>query len=138
MTLPPLNPWLDSTLKKARRLYEDSDRVTRAAELFVSTICRVHRLATSAAIRCPEPWPTVERFQPDDGSPTLLLEWHDKSSGWFLSLTVKRSAAEKPFVTLELSGQPQQYATEKPSDEDIVKALHDYFEAWKRETKGKP
>lgn len=129
----PLNPWLASTLRKAQRLYEDSDRATFAAQLFTATIKRVHRLATHSAIRCPEPWPELERFQPDSGSPVLSMEWYDKSAHWHLCFSVRRGAGVKRFVTLDFSGNPERYCIEKPTDADLIKALNDYFETWKRE-----
>lgn len=130
---PPLNPWLPSILAKARKLFEDSDRVTRAAQLFTSTITRVHRLATSSAIVCPEPWPTVERFQPEEGSPVLLFEWHDQSSGWHLEFAVRRSSGIKPFMSLDFRDAGAGYTIADPTDADIIKGLYDYFENWKRE-----
>ncbi len=129
--IEPLNPWLPSILKKAEKLYEDSDRVTHAARLFTATIKRVHRLATHSAIRCPEPWPDVERFQPEEGSPVLTLEWFDKGAHWHLYFSVRRGAGVKPFVALDFSGNPERYDTENPTDTEITKALHDYFEGWR-------
>lgn len=135
MSKPPdLNPWLESVLRKAVRLYEDSDRVYRAAALFTATIKRVQRIATTSAIRCPEPWPDVERFQPDEGSPVLSLEWYDQSSGWHLYFNVRRGPGVKPFVSLDFYGSPTHYFIENPTDAEIAKALHDYFEEWKRDS----
>lgn len=128
-----LNPWLASVLRKAERLYEDADRVYRAAPLFTATIRRVQKIATHSAIRCPEPWPDVERFQPDEGSPVLSLEWYDQSAGWHLYFHVRRAPGVKPFVTLDFYGNPTHYSIDKPTDEEIARALYDYFEAWKRE-----
>ncbi len=126
----PLNPWLPGMLRKAKRLYEDSDRVTHAAQLFDETIKRVHALATSTAIPTIDPF--LERLQLDDGTVVLSLEWLDKSSGWYLYFSVRRPLGEKPHVSLEFSGNPERYFSEKPSDADIRKALHDYFEGWKK------
>lgn len=124
----PLNGWLDSTIKKAKRVCEDSDRKTRASALFVETIKRVNRLATEGAIRTPIP--AVERFQNDE-MVLLAVEWFDRSASWHLYVGVRRQLGEKPEVVIDFSGT-ESYATSKPTDADIGKALHDYFEAWKK------
>lgn len=126
-----LNPWLEVTLKKAKRLYEDSDRKSLADRLFDKTIRRVHALAVRTAT--PTPDPTLERMQTDDGSTVLTLEWLDQNSGWHLYFSVWRKLGEKPFVMLDYSGVPNSYSCDQPTDDEICKALHDYFEGWKRE-----
>jgi hypothetical protein len=127
--MKPLNPWLPTVLRKAQRLVEDSDRKTLAAGLLQVTIRRVNALATLSAHKTPEP--KVERFQSDEGV-SLGIEWSDPESGWFLCVSVKRKLGEKPRVALEFSGNPKSYSTEKPADDDIRQALHDYFQEWKR------
>jgi len=127
--MTPLNPWLDTVLRKARRLVEDSDRRTFAAAHFQTLIRRVNALATLGAHATPEP--KLERTQHED-TVSLWMEWTDKESGWFLSLGIKRLLSEKPRVTLEFSGNPKTYFTEQPTDDDIRTALHDYFQDWKK------
>lgn len=124
-----LNPWLHSALRKAIALVEDSDRKSLASRLFTLTIDRVHQLATTSAHATPDP--KIERFQTDEGV-VLSLEWLDPESGWFLCVSVKRKLGEHPRVALEFSGNPDGYSTDKPTDDDIRKALHDYFYAWKK------
>lgn len=124
-----LNQWLEVTLKKAKRLYEDYDRKSLADRLFDKTIKRVHTLATGAAIRTPDP--SVDRVQTDDSSTVLTLKWTDQESGWYVYFSVWRRLGEKPYVMLEFSGDGV-YSTDKPTDADIDKTLHDYFEGWKK------
>lgn len=126
----PLNPWLDSTLRKANRLFEDSDRRSRAARQFVVLLGRVHRLASVSAIRCGTP--KLERFQEDESSPSLMVEWFDQASGWHLYFCVRRGPQVKPFVQLNFGGT-KTYTKDEPTDADITQALHDYFESWKHE-----
>jgi hypothetical protein len=128
--MKPLNPWLESTLKKAAHLCQDADHVSHSARLFRSTIRRVHELATVGAHRAPEP--ELERVSTEDGI-VLSLEWHDRSSAWHLYLAVARKFGEKPRVMLDFSGNPTSYGKEKPTDEEIAQALSDYFEKWKRD-----
>jgi len=125
----PLNPWLESTLLKAKRLFEDSDHRTFASQRFLMLITRLNHLATTSAHTTPTP--KLERFQHED-SVSLLVEWHDKESGWFLCVGLKRKFSEKPRVTLEFSGNPESYNTDNPTDDDIRKAMHDYFQEWKK------
>ncbi len=124
-----LNPWKNSLLRKAQRLVEDSDRKNFSAALLQTTIARLHALATLSAHVAPEP--KLERFQNDEGV-ALSLEWLDKDSGWFLCVSVKRRLGEKPRVVLEFSGNPKGYIVDKPTDDDIRAALHDYFQEWKK------
>lgn len=128
--IAPLNPWRDSALRKAERLFEDSDRQAFAAAPFRTLIWTAHHLATVSAHVVPEP--TIGRLVLDDGCVLLSLEWRDEASGWSLYLAVRRKAPVKPVVVLEFCGEPSDYSTDKPSNTDITKALHDYFEAWKR------
>lgn len=125
-----LNPWRDVVLRKARRLVEDSDRRTFAAAQFQVLISRINLLATLSAHDTPEP--KLERFQHED-TVSLFLEWSDKESGWFLSFGIKRLLSEKPRVMLEFSGNPKNYYTDNPTDDDIRTALNDYFQEWKHE-----
>lgn len=127
--MKPLNPWLHAALRRANALIEDSDRKSLASRLFLLTIDRVNQLATTSAHTTPEP--KIERFQNDEGV-SLSLEWLDQESGWFLCVSVKRKLGEKPRVALEFSGNPKSYYTEKPTDDDIRQALHDYFYAWRK------
>ena len=124
-----LNPWLDGTLKKAKRVFEDSDRKTLADKLFLKMIRHVHALSVRGAIKTPDP--SIERIQTEDGSVVLTLEWLDRSACWHLYFSVWRKLGEKPYVMLEFSGTSS-YSTDKPTDEEILKSLHDYFEAWKK------
>lgn len=126
----PLSDWLLSTLKKGRSICEDADRKNLAQHLFINTIDRVAQLAVRGAVRTPRP--TIERHQGEDHV-TLSLEWSDAESGWFLRVSVRRVLGEKPHVLLEMSGNPDDYSCRNPTDEDITKSLHDYFEKWKRE-----
>jgi hypothetical protein len=126
-----LNPWLSGTLKKAQRLFEDSDRKTLADRLFIGLVKHVHLLATRTAISTTDP--TLDRMQTDDGSVVLTLEWIDRSANWHLYFSVWRKLGEKPYVMLDFSGVTGQgYSCDKPTDADICKALHDYFEGWKK------
>lgn len=126
--IEPLNPWIGAVLARAERLYEDSDRKSRAAMLFHNTLRSVHRLATHSAIRAPAP--KLERFQGDEASPALMMEWYDEASGWFLYLAVRRGFNVRPHLVLEFGGVSH-YSVDKPTDEQIRKALHEYFEQWK-------
>jgi hypothetical protein len=131
--IEPLNPWLDVTIKRASRLVEDSDRKTFAASRFAELIRRVHELGTRSAIRIGAP--ELERTQ-DEDSVTLWMGWLDKSSGWQLYFGVQRKLGEKPTTYLDFFGNPQNYSCDKPTDDDVRKALNDYFEGWKKETTG--
>jgi hypothetical protein len=53
--MKPLNPWRESTLRKAANLFQDADHVSHSARLFRSTIRRVHELVTIGAHRATEP-----------------------------------------------------------------------------------
>ena len=125
----PLNPWLDVVLRKADRLFEDADRQSFAAREFFGLIKRAHRLATVSAHVAPEP--KLERLQLDEGV-LLSLEWLDEESGWYLMLGIRRKAGEKLCQVLEFSGL-ENYATDKPTDADITRAMHDYFQSWRTE-----
>jgi|SRR5882672_2510688 len=127
--IAPLNPWLGATLTRAARMIEDADRISHAAAKFLALITRVHELATVSAHVTPAP--TLERLQVDEGT-LLSLEWLDKSSGWYLMIGVRKPPMQKARAVLEFSGSPAVYATDNPTDDDITKALHDYFEGWKR------
>lgn len=127
--MKPLNPWLPTVLRKSARLFEDSDRKTFAAGFFQTLIRRVNTLATLGAHATPEP--KLERLQ-FEGETSLIMEWLDPESGWFLCFGVRRRSAEKPRYTLEFSGNPKSYSTEKPTDDEIRQALHDYFQDWKK------
>lgn len=129
--MKPLSPWLPAVLRKAGRVVEDSDRVTYAASLLMQTIRRLHVLVVVGAHDTPEP--RVQRIQSDDGGVSLIVEWLDKESGWFLAFNVARVPGAKPTVGLEFSGNPDHYLIGGPTDPDISKALHDYFQKWKTE-----
>lgn len=127
-----LNLWLDEALKKAKRVYEDSDRKALADKLFNQTIRRVNSLTIKSAIRTPEP-SKIERTQ-TTGSSILTMEWRHVKSGWHLRFSVHRAGGEKPYVSLEFQGaEDTSYSTDSPTDANIQKALHDYFEAWKKD-----
>ncbi len=125
-----LNPWLESTVRKAQRICEDSDRRVRADKMFVELVRRAHFLASTGAHSTPTP--TIERFD-SEGQVSLLLEWHDAESGWHLYFGVLRRSIQKPVVVLSFFGNPDSYDTDQPSDADMRKALHDYFHAWKKD-----
>lgn len=127
--MEPLNPWLETTLRKAERLFEDSDRKCFAAMVFLDLIRRVQRLASNSAIRCGEP--KLERYQPEEGSPVLQLEWSDPSASWYLCFSVRRAQQQRPSVMVEFNGT-RSFTADKPSDADIIRALNAYFEDWKR------
>lgn len=126
-----LNPWLHATLRKAARVVEDSDRVALAAQLLTKTVRRIHALAVTGAHNTPAP--RLQRIQSDDGGVSLIVEWHDEESGWFLAFNVARVAGTKPALGMEFSGNPDGYVIGNPADDDIRKALHDYFQKWKTE-----
>lgn len=125
----PLNPWLQSAKRRADRLIEDSDRKTLAAPMFQRLITQMHTLCVTGPHVAPEP--KIERHQDDHGV-ELLIEWLDQESGWFLCVSVKRNLGEKPRVTLDFSGNPDSYSAENPREEDLRKALHDYFQSWRK------
>jgi len=122
------NSWLDQTLIRANKKIEDSDRRNFADRLFIDTVNRVWSLATTSVIRC-EP-PKVTRSE-DPDSVLLCIEWDDPTSDWCLYIGVIRHRGEKPVVTLGFDGETS-YGSDSPTDEEITKALHDYFEAWKK------
>lgn len=128
MTERVLNDWLESTVKKAHRIVEDADRKTFAARAFQGLILQVHGVLTTNAVRAERP--NIERFQSDD-QVTLRMEWQDRKSGWYLNFDVLRVLGEKPRVRLAMSGNPKDYACEKPTPEEVRRAVLDYFEAWK-------
>jgi hypothetical protein len=141
-----LNPWLPSTIKKARKVCEDADRKALADRMFVALIERVHHLATINAHDTRPP--TIERFQSED-MVLLTMEWFDKEAHWHVCFGVRRQLGEKPRVVLDFSGvlgapghrgshwslanESHSYFADNPTDEEIRKALHDYFRAWKKE-----
>ncbi len=131
-----LNPWLPSTIKKARAIVEDVDRKTLADRMFVALIEQVHHLATTNA-HATHP-PRIERFQ-NEGEVFLSMEWHDQEASWHVCFGVRRKLGEKPRMVLEYSGvfegagahEFYSYSIDNPTDEEIRKALHDYFQAWR-------
>lgn len=141
-----LNHWLSSTLRKAKSVCEDSDRKALADRMFVSLIERVRYLATINAHDTRPP--TIERFQSED-MVLLTMEWFDKGAHWHVYFGVRRQLGEKPRVVLDFSGvlgspghrgshsslanESHSYSADSPTDEEIRKALHDYFQAWKNE-----
>ena len=129
--IEPLNPWIGAVLARAERIYEDSDRKCRAAMLFHNTIRQVHRLATHSAIRTPTP--KLERYQGDEESPALMLEWYDDASAWHLFLAVRRGFNVRPHLVLDFNGS-RHYSVSKPTDEQIRQALFEYFEKWKTDS----
>jgi hypothetical protein len=114
-------------LKSAQAKCEDSDRKNFAAQLFVGTVDRVWRLATTSVIRCDPP--KVSRSE-DENSVLLCIEWVDATSDWGLYIGVIRHRGEKPLVTMGFDGETS-YGADSPTDQEVTKALHDYFEAWK-------
>lgn len=124
-----LSPWLPSVLRQAGRVMEDSDLVCHAGSLLTKTIRKLHVLAVTGAHDTPAP--RVKRFQSEDGGVSLIVEWSDEESGWFLALNVARMPGVKPKLGLEFSGNPDGYIIGSPTDADISKALHDYFQKWK-------
>jgi hypothetical protein len=124
------NEWRDQALKSAQAKCQDADRVNFAAKLFAETVERVWRLATTTAIRCDPP--KVTRSE-DEDSVLLCIEWVDPTSDWGLYIGVIRHRGEKPVVTMGFDGETS-YGADSPTDDEIIKALHDYFDAWK----GKP
>ena len=127
--MKPLNPWRATALVRAARLFEDVDRKSFTDRLVIQTIAHLEHLATTSAHSTPEP--KVSRHQSDEGV-AFEIEWHDQESGWFLCVSVKRKHGEKPRTALEFSGNPVSYSTEKPTDDELRKALHDYFQEWKK------
>ncbi len=125
--MPEFNPWLSDTLLKANRKTEDSDRRNFADRLFTETVCRVWKLATNSAVRCEAP--KVTRTE-DPDSVLLCIEWADATSDWCLYIGVIRHRGEKPVVTMGFDGETS-YGADSPEDNEIIKALHDYFQAWK-------
>ena len=67
-----------------------------------------------------------------DDAVVLSMGWLDPESFWHLYITVRRVRGEKPRVELDFYGNPLSYSTEHPTDEDIGKALTDYFQSWKQ------
>ena len=126
--MPDFNPWLSQTLLKANRKIEDSDRRNLGDRLFLNTISRVWKLATTSVIRCDTP--KVTRSE-DDDSVLLCIEWSDPTSDWCLYIGVIRHRGEKPVVTLGVDGE-ESYGSDSPTDQEITKALHDYFQAWQK------
>jgi hypothetical protein len=124
----PLNNWLLPTLKKARAICEDSDRKNLAQHLFIVTVDRVHGLTVKGAHCAPRP--ELERVVTDDAV-VLSVGWLDPGSNWHLYITVRRMRGEKPRVELDFYGNPDSYSAEHPTDDDISKALTDYFQSWK-------
>lgn len=124
----PLNNWLLRTLKKARSVCEDSDRRNFAERLLLVTVDRVHGLTVKGAHVAPVP--EIERIQTDDAV-VLSMGWLDPASSWHLYITVRRVRSEKPRVELDFYGNPDSYSAENPTDEEISKALSDYFQVWK-------
>ena len=122
------NPWLDQTYLRANKKVEDSDRRNFADRLFMDTICRVWKLAASSAIRCDAP--QVTRSE-DEDSVLLCIEWADPTSDWCLYIGAIRHRGEKPVVTMGFDGETS-YGNDNPTDTEIIKALHDYFRAWKQ------
>ena len=122
------NPWLSQTLFKANKKVEDSDRGKLADRLFLDTISRVWKLATTSVIRCEAP--KVTRTQ-DEDSVLLCIEWDDPASDWCLYIGVIRHRGEKPVVTMGFDGETS-YGNDSPTDQEIIKALHDYFQAWRK------
>lgn len=117
------NPWLSQTLLKANKKVEDSDRRNLSDRMFIDTICRVWKLATTSVIRCEAP--QVTRTE-DDDTVLLCIEWEDPTSDWCLYIGVIRHRGEKPTVTMGFDGE-ESYGTDKPTDEQLIKALQDYF-----------
>lgn len=122
------NPWRASTLKAAQAKCEDSDRKNLTDRMFVQTVDRVWALATTSVIRCEAP--KVTRTE-DEDSVLLCIEWEDPTSDWCLYIGVIRHRGEKPVVTMGFDGE-ESYGNDSPTDQEIIKALHDYFEAWKK------
>ncbi len=129
-TVKALNPWRDAAHVRAERLVEDVDRKSLTAQLLSQTIMRLEQLATTSAYAIPEP--KISRHQNEEGV-VFEIEWLDQESGWFLCVSVKRKHGQKPFVALEFSGNPKNYSTDRPTDDDVRQAMHDYFYEWKRE-----
>lgn len=130
--MAPLNNWLPSTIAKARRIVEDSDRKARTDTAFVGLIEHVHHLLCSNAHSAGPP--KVERLVTDDRV-LLSIEWFDSESNWHLYFGIQRILGEKPVVVLDFFGavgKPGSYDLRSPSDVDIRKALHDYFQGWKK------
>lgn len=123
-----LNPWVAPVSKRAERLFEDSDRVSFAAPKFLALIGTVAARITAMATRAPEPLVKRDEF---DGTVRLMLVWEDKPSGWWLHFSVVRGRGEKPRVELDFCGADVAYAQGKPSQQDVDRALYDYFEAWR-------
>ena len=129
--MKPLNDWLSTTIRRARLLIEDSDRKNFSGIKLEQLIRRVNNLATTGAIRAPAP-DVMERYQTED-SVVLEFGWVDKKSGWHLYFSVRRPIGEKPYAQLDFSGAGEHtYTSDKPTDADITKSLHDYFESWRR------
>ncbi len=127
--MKPLNSWRAAALVRSARLVEDVDRKSLTSRLLIETISRLESLATTGAHATPEP--KISRHQNEEGV-VFEIEWHDDESGWFLCVSVKRKLGEKPRVSLEFVGNPKSYSVDKPTDDDIRRALHDYFWEWKK------
>lgn len=137
MTVTPLNPWLETTLRKAKRFTEDSDRKLGADRMFFELIRRTHRIACVNALDTEGP-PTLERFE-NEGNVWLILEWHDRSSLWSVKTLVKReSRSRKLFTGVEMYGNPQNIYFANPDDEQIRQALWEYFYSWRETAFRKP
>lgn len=124
-----LNDWLESTMRKVRNTVEDADRKSHSARVFETLLRDVHGAMVACAIRAEHP--KIERFQ-NDNQVTLRIEWLDEKSGWFLNFDVVRVLGEKPKVHLAMSGNPDDYECAAPTENDVRKALIDYFQEWKR------
>ncbi len=121
------NAWRAAALRSAAAKCQDSDRKNFADALFIRTINRIWTLAAAGAIRCDAP--KVTRSE-DEDSVLLCIEWTDAPSDWCLYIGVIRHRGEKPVVTLGFDGETS-YGSDNPTDTEITKALHDYFQAWK-------
>jgi len=124
-----LNDWLESTLRKAERTIEDSDRKAHCGRIFTTLIRDVHGALMRNAIRAD--MPKIERIQSEE-SVVLRMEWHDKESDWYLNYDVSRVLGERPRVQMSMSGNPDNYECDSPTDGDMLKGITDYFESWKR------
>ncbi len=122
------NGWRAAVLRSAAAKCEDSDRKNLADRLFVQTVDRVWKLAAVSAIRCDAP--KVTRTE-DEDSVLLCIEWIDAPSDWCLYIGAIRHRGEKPVVTMGFDGETS-YGSDNPTDEEITKALHDYFRSWRQ------
>lgn len=127
--MKPLNSWSQNVSRRAQRLVEDADRKWLVDKMVTRLIERLERLATAGAHATPAP--RVHRHQGDDGV-VFDVEWVDEMALWFLCLSVRRTLGEKPRIVLEFCGENERSTVENPTDTDIQKALHEYFQAWKK------